>query len=57
MPATVTSSSPLRVVGDGSTVNCPAFSLNGATYAVGTRVTVSVRNPQPPLVLGEETTT
>ena len=56
MPATVTQASPLRVVGDGSTVDCPAVGLNGATYTVGQRVTVSVRNPSPPVILGEETT-
>lgn len=55
MQATVTSASPLRVVGDGSTVDCPAMALNGATYTVGRRVTVTVRNPQPPLIQGEET--
>ena len=54
MPATVTAASPLRVVVDGATVDCPAFALNGATYTVGQRVTVTVRNPTPPLVQGEE---
>ena len=56
MPATVTSASPLRVVVDGATVDSPAFGLNGATYTVGQRVTVTVRNPTPPLIQGEETT-
>lgn len=55
MPATVTQASPLRIVVDGATVDCPAFGLNGATYTVGQRVTVTVRNPSPPLIQGEET--
>ena len=53
--ATVTQASPLRVVVDGAQVDSPANALDGATYAVGTRLTASIRNPQPPLVAGEET--
>jgi hypothetical protein len=52
--ATVTQASPLRVVVDGATVSCPANALNGATYTVNQRVTLTIRNPQPPLVQGEE---
>lgn len=53
--ATVTQASPLRVVVDGATVDSPANVLDSATYAVGQRLTVTVRNPQPPLVQGVET--
>lgn len=52
--ATVVQAFPLRVVVDGATTSCPAYVLNGATYAVGQRVTLTVRNPQPPLVQGAE---
>lgn len=52
---TVTQVSPLRVIVDGATVSCPANALDGATYALDDRVTVTVRNPQPPLVQGVET--
>lgn len=52
---TVTSASPLRVVVDGATIDSIAFALDGAVYALNDRVTVIVRNPQPPLVQGEET--
>lgn len=58
MSATVTSGSAdaggLRVVVDGATVDSPAKALNGAPYALNDRVTVTVRNPQPPLVNGKE---
>jgi hypothetical protein len=54
MPATVTQASPVRVVVDGATVDCPAMTLNAATYTVNQRVTVTVRNPLPPLVMGVE---
>lgn len=60
--ATVTQASPLRVVLDGATVDCPAAVLDDddpntpvPTFDVGTRVTVTIRNPQPPLVQGKET--
>jgi hypothetical protein len=52
---TVTAISPsLRVVCDGATVDSPAMALNGATYVIGNRVTITVRNPLIPLVLGIE---
>jgi len=54
MPATVTVASPLRVVVDGATVDCPAMRLAAATYTVNQRVTVTVRNPLAPLILGVE---
>lgn len=54
VPATVTQASPLRVRTDGSSNDCPAVGLNGAAYTLGQRVTVTTRNPTPPLVLGEE---
>lgn len=53
--ATVTSAAPLRVVVDGATVASMANALNGTAYGVGTRLTVTVRNPAPPLVQGNET--
>lgn len=52
--ATVTQASPLRVVVDGATTDSPAMVLAGATYAVNARVTVTIRNPVPPLVQGIE---
>jgi hypothetical protein len=55
--ATVTQASPLRIVMDGATVDSPANSLDGAAYAVGNRVTCTVRNPVPPLVQGVESPT
>lgn len=54
MPATVTATSPLSVRIDGASTTCPAKVLDGATYALGARVTVTVRNPLPPLVNGVE---
>lgn len=51
---TVTVASPLRVVVDGATTDSPAAALDGATYSVADRVTVTVRNPQIPLVNGVE---
>lgn len=51
---TVTQVSPLRVVVDGATVSCPANALDGATYSLNDRVTVTLRNPLPPLVQGKE---
>lgn len=54
MPATVTTASPLTVTIDGAMTACPANVLDGAAYAVGARVTVTVRNPLPPLVNGIE---
>lgn len=55
--ATVTQASPLRIVMDGATVDSPANSLDGAAYAVGARVTCTVRSPVPPLVQGVESPT
>lgn len=52
--ATVTATSPLAVVVDGATVACPALVLDGATYSVDDRVTVTVRNPLIPLIQGVE---
>lgn len=51
---TVTQASPLRVIVDGATYDSPAYTLDGATYALNARVTVIVRNPLPPLVQGIE---
>lgn len=53
--ATVTQAAELRVVIDGATVDSMANALDAATYAAGQRVTVTVRNPRPPLVQGQET--
>lgn len=53
--ATVTSIAPLEVEVDGATVACPAAVLDDATYSLGDRVTVSIRNPLPPLIQGVET--
>jgi hypothetical protein len=52
--ATVTQATPLRVVVDGATTASPAKALDGATYALGERPTVIVRNPRQPLVQGKE---
>ena len=49
---TITQASPLRVVVDGATVDSPADSLNAATYLLNARVTVQIRNPQVPLIVG-----
>lgn len=53
---TITQASPLRVIVDGATVDSPASKLNSASYSVGNRVTVLVRNPLLPLVQGIEGT-
>lgn len=52
--ATVTQASPLRVITDGATVDSPAVALDGATYLLNARVTVTVRNPLVPIVIGVE---
>lgn len=52
--ATVTNAAELRVVVDGATVDSFANALDAATYAVGQRVTVTLRNPLPPLIQGAE---
>lgn len=53
--ATVSSASPdLWVVVDGATVACPAYVLNVASYTVGQRVNLTVRNPLVPVVQGIE---
>lgn len=54
---TVTQASPLRIVMDGASQDSPANSLDGTAYAIGARVTVTVRNPIPPLVMGVESAT
>ena len=51
---TMTQASPLRVAVDGATQDSPAKALDGATYSLAARVTVTVRNPQIPLVNGVE---
>lgn len=52
--ALVVDDSPLMILVDGATVSCPAVVLDDAVYAVDARVTVTVRNPLVPLVLGVE---
>jgi hypothetical protein len=53
--ATITRSSPdLEILVDGATVTCPAYVLDVASYTVGQRVRVTVRNPQVPVVQGVE---
>ncbi len=52
---TITQASPLRVIVDGATVDSPAKVLDGVLYGLALRVTVTVRNPQVPLVNGVET--
>ncbi len=49
---TITQASPLRVVVDGAVTDSLADSLNAATYLLGARVTVQIRNPRIPLVIG-----
>lgn len=51
---TVSQASPLRVVVDGATVDSPAMALDGATYTLADRVTLTLRNPIAPLVNGVE---
>jgi hypothetical protein len=58
--ATVVATAPLMIVVDGATVSCPANVLRNddgtlPTFTVDQRVTVTVRNPELPLVQGEET--
>lgn len=52
--ATVISTTPLMIRVDGATVDCPAAALNDVVYDPDVRVTVTVRNPLLPLVLGKE---
>ena len=52
--ATVTDDAPLSVVVDGADTPSFANALDAATYSIGDRVSVLVRNPQPPLVQGVE---
>lgn len=54
--ATITQTGDYRVLMDGATVDCPATALGGATYVVGERVTVTIRNPRRPLIEGVEDT-
>ena len=49
---TVTQASPLRVIVDGATVDSLANTLNATTYILNARVSVQIRNPQIPLVIG-----
>ena len=52
---TVTSASPdLWVLVDGATVASPTYVLDVASYTVGQRVRVTVRNPLVPVVQGVE---
>ena len=51
---TVTQASPLRVLCDGATVDSAAAVLNGATYTLNQRVTITTRDPLVPLVIGAE---
>lgn len=52
--ATITQASPIRAVVDGATVDSPVAALDGATYLLGARVVVAIRNPLPPLIQGTE---
>lgn len=52
--ATITDDAPLRVVVDGAETDSLANALDAATYTLGQRVTVTVRNPLPPLIQGVE---
>lgn len=52
--ATVTQANPLRIQIDGAETDSTASTLDSASYTVGDRVTVTVRNPSPPLVQGVE---
>lgn len=52
--ATVTAESPLTVLIDGADTPCFANALNADPYLVDDRVTVTIRNPVPPLVQGVE---
>lgn len=52
---TVTTASPdLWVIVDGATVASPAYVLDIASYTVGQRVRITVRNPLVPVVQGVE---
>ena len=51
---TVTQASPLRVLCDGASVDSSALVLNGASYTINQRVTITTRNPLIPLVIGIE---
>ena len=51
---TVTQASPLRVLCDGASVDSSALVLNGASYTLNQRVTITTRNPLIPLVIGIE---
>lgn len=52
--ATVVDTTPLTILVDGADTPCPALVLNDEVYIVEDRVTVTVRNPLVPLVLGKE---
>jgi hypothetical protein len=51
---TVTQVSPLRVLVDGALSDSPAKALNGVTYTLSARVTITIRTPLVPLVIGVE---
>lgn len=51
---TVTDDAPLTVVVDGATVPSFANAIDGASYELGDRVTLTIRNPLPPLIQGVE---
>ena len=50
---TVAQVKPLLVVADGASTACPVTAPAGDSYAVGDRVQVTVRTPQPPLMVGK----
>lgn len=51
MHATVTQASPLRVRVDGADTDSPAVVYGNLSFLVGARVDVTIRNPEPPLVI------
>ena len=54
---TVTLLDPLQVTADAADTPAPAEALNGAAYALGDRVQVTIRNPRRPLITGKVDTT
>ena len=50
--AWVAALSPLTVKTPGAETPCPAVLATSDAVAVGTRVTLSVSSPQPPIVTG-----
>lgn len=51
---TISQASPLRVIVDGATVDSPAKTLDAATYLLNARVTLTIRNPEIPMINGVE---